>query len=44
VKVKPTAEWPQAPKFIDAPQPEITKSVDKLSEQMNQMIRELNSI
>lgn len=40
-KVKPQAEWPQAPKFIEAAQPEITKSVEKLSEQMNQMIRKL---
>lgn len=39
----PLAEWPQAPQFIEAvPQPEISKSVEKLSDQMNQIIRKFN--
>lgn len=37
--IKPQAEWPQPPQFIEPVQPEISKSVEKLSDQMNQMIR-----
>lgn len=36
--IKPQ-EWPQPPQFIEPVQPEISKSVEKLSDQMNQIIR-----